>query len=502
MALNQSRTVGVIAAMLCGVIMPAGAQSAPAVTDRRITAARELENSGQLDAARQLYREIVASTAPTEAIPEALLSLARLAWPVDDPARLGREPVPQGLALEARTQLETLRVKYDRTPQAAEALWRLALLELEPSSPYYDPVDAAAQLRTLTVIAPDSPRVPAALVLAAETESRNGRLTQAASIAFSMLSDHPLALEYCSRAWQVLADADLATPRYGEALSALGRAANCNGPTAPAEVAKARARLIVRQLNRTAGVTVTTPVESAAPLALRDPQLTFDNDGKLWIGSQKDGMLIALRNDRIVEKIPLPGNVASGFDAWSRRWTIVGPRVIAPAGAGEYPLPAGTEPISIAPSGAKLVWIADADTNRVIRVGAGGKIEVTAALPPKAEPIKLLATPEGGVWVLDDKATGALHQIAPTGALQRTISFAGLATRVVDVTRDYLGTLYLLDAKSASVIVVSPDGKPLQTLALPQQGDAAFSRPAALAVDRDGSVAVYDSKRGKIAWLR
>ncbi|MFN7964171.1 MAG: tetratricopeptide repeat protein [Acidobacteriota bacterium] len=200
MALNQSRTVGVIAAMLCGVIMPAGAQSAPAVTDRRITAARELENSGQLDAARQLYREIVASTAPTEAIPEALLSLARLAWPVDDPARLGREPVPQGLALEARTQLETLRVKYDRTPQAAEALWRLALLELEPSSPYYDPVDAAAQLRTLTVIAPDSPRVPAALVLAAETESRNGRLTQAARIALDVV--RPSGTEDSSRAWQ------------------------------------------------------------------------------------------------------------------------------------------------------------------------------------------------------------------------------------------------------------------------------------------------------------
>ncbi|MFN7964172.1 MAG: hypothetical protein U0V87_00580 [Acidobacteriota bacterium] len=59
-------------------------------------------------------------------------------------------------------------------------------------------------------------------------------------------------------------------------------------------------------------MTVTTPVELGSAAGAGDLNCTFDNDGKLWIGSQKDGMLIALRNDRIVEKIPLPGN-ASGF---------------------------------------------------------------------------------------------------------------------------------------------------------------------------------------------
>lgn len=502
MALSAIRYRWAFVAALGCAMAAAWAQPVAVVSDRRLTAARELEVAGQADAARQLYLEIASSTTASDAIPEALLSLARLAWPLEDPARLGREPLPGAMAIEARTYLETLRTKHDRTPQAAEALWRLALLELEPSSPSYDPADATAQLRTLTVTAPTSPRVPAALALAAETERRNHRLPQAASIAFSLLADHPAALEYCSGGWSVLADAEISALRFGEALNALGRAASCGGAGPQAERAKQQARLLARQLARSPGAVAVVPAELPVTIALRDPQLTIDVDGTLWIGSPKDGMLVGIRGDRVVEKVPLPGLVSAAFDAWNRRWSIIGERVLAPAGAGDYPMPEGAEPVSMAAVDAKAVWIADSDTRRVMRIVAGGKIDATAALPAKAEPTKLIATTEGGVWVLDERAPGALHHIVPNGARLRTVSLAGLATRVVDVARDQLGTLYLLDSKSASVVLISPEGRALQTITLPQQGDAAFTRPTALAVDRDGSIAVYDSKRGKIAWLR
>lgn len=471
--------------------------------DRRIAAARELEKGGQLDQAKQVYRDVLKQQPPSDGAAEALLSLARLAWDLHDPAQWGREAPPAAAIEEARSHLDVLKAQFPNAPQAAEGIWRLALLRLDPGAPFYNAEEGAALLTTLPIVSPDAPRAAEALLLAARQFLLAGRAPQAASYAFRVLTEFPRAGELCSAAWTVLARADIAQKRPGEALSELDKALRCGGREADVAEARDLARLLDRLVYRSlrgAGPLL-QPSEPSPAFSAKDAMLTTNARGQLVATAPREGQVIVFSGDKGGERTQQPGIVAIGFDQWSRRWLIAGERLFGPIGVGEIPLPEKAEPHALAPAGPRTVWVVDGDTDRVLRLGLTGDFKISAFLPQRAKPSRVSATPDGGAWILDDR-TPAAYRVGPDGKLLSSVALATVAPKPVDLALDQLGNVYILDEKAVAVVAFTPTGEKLMTLSLPKDGDNGFSRPEALAVDRSGAVAVYEPRRGKIQWFR
>jgi streptogramin lyase len=462
--------------------------------DKRLEAARQLEQSGQLDAARKLLEEVAATPAEPDAVPQALLALGRLAWPNDDPDAIGRSEPTAALIQDALTRFETVQAKYPKSPATPQALWRLALLQLEPGSTRFSVDQASATLTTLQVVFPDSAERVWGQALHAELQAQLGEWRRARGLAFELASSHSLAPRECARVWNLLGQIDLRERLPYEALNAFSRAVECGIDSVPARQAR-------QAITRIARRPLAGTVEETA-LSLRSARLSSDRDGTSWATSAKDGVVAGLRGDRVVARHPMTGVVASSFDRWGRRWSVVGSRILAPTGAGEFPLPERARPIALIPVDARSAWVLDRDSESLYRVGVGGRRELAADLPAKAEPIDVELAPDGSLWVLDDRSTGSVHHLDAQGRLLQSVTLATLSLRVNDLAVDSLGVVYMLDTRARALVSFSEDGKIQDRWTFPDQGPSAIAEPEAVSVDPSGAIAMFDGKRGKVVWLR
>ncbi len=483
----------------------AAAPADPALLERQFDAARALEREGQLDAARTAFRQIVENDAQGRFVPEALLALARLAWPVDEPAQLGQKaPDPKALA-EAKDELETVTKKFASAPVAGEATWRLALLHLEPASSAWDPERALGLLTTLPTLYPDSPRAGAALVAAAQLQQDAGRAARARGLAFRLLAEHPTEA-IAARGWIALARAEVAEGRVPDALASLGRAraaAQGRDEAALREALELSTTLdrIAFSANRGA-----RPFELAGGPGIVAPpkvrHLVFDAAGRLLALSVSEKTLLTVNANGTSELAAAPVTEALAIDRWGRTWTAASRTVQAPAGAGTLPsLPEKTEITALAPAGPRSVWVLDGRGRRVLRLEPGAGLPVAARLPERTGPLAIASDGGAGVWVLDGKAE-ALVNYGEDGAPLRTIALKDTVKEAVDFDRDGFGNLYVLDGDAPAVVVFSREGQVVVRQPLLTEGEQGFGRPAALAVDHFGSVAVYDAKKKRIQWLR
>jgi streptogramin lyase len=136
------------------------------------------------------------------------------------------------------------------------------------------------------------------------------------------------------------------------------------------------------------------------------------------------------------------------------------------------------------------------------RVGVGGRRELAADLPAKAEPIDVELAPDGSLWVLDDRSTGSVHHLDAQGRLLQSVTLATLSLRVSDLAVDSLGVVYMLDTRARALVSFSEDGKVQDRWTFPDQGPRAIAEPEAVSVDPSGAIAVFDGKRGKLVWVR
>lgn len=477
----------------------------PALLERQFNAAKGLERDGQLDAARTAYRQIVDADAQGRFVPDALLALARIAWPVDEPAQLGRKaPEPKALA-EVRDELETIAKKYASSPVAGEATWRLALLVLEPASSAWDPERALGLLTALPTLYPDSPRAGASLALAAQLQQDAGRAARARGLAFLLIAEHP-AEALAARGWIALARADVSEGRVPDALAALGRArAAAQGRD---EATYREALELSTTLDRIAfsAGRGARPFELAGGTGVAAPpkvrHLAFDGSGRLFALSVSEKALLTVSANGTAELAAAPATDALAFDRWGRTWLASNHTIQGPAGVGGFPpLPEKTEIVALAPAGPRGVWALDARGKRVLRFEPGMGVAATARLPERTAPLALASDGRTGVWVLDGKAE-ALVQYDEDGAAGRSIALKENVKDAVDFDRDEFGNLYVLDGDAPALVVFSPQGQVVVRQPLLTEGEQGFGRPAALAVDRFGSVVVYDAKKKRIQWLR
>lgn len=473
--------------------------SQESLAERQLRAAAELVQDGQVEQARETYQRLLDGAPRGPFADEALLALGRLSWDVDGIEGLTAELYDAKDLQAAQERFEALWNDHQGADTTAEGGWRLALLHLVPMKEYYDPAKALAILGSLPTIYPGSPRVPPALLLAAELQLQAGRLDRAREKVYDLLSRFPGCQE-SGRAWLVAARADFIEGNRTGALTAMGRA-----QLGADEAARDEALDLATLLDRIAFAPARgeTPYEleiSAEPLAEKAADLAVTPGGTLLAVLSRSHKIRAIDRGGARKALGGTGGAAAvAIDVWGRRWIATPGAVVSPE--GRIPLPEGVEPEGLAVAGPESAWVADGKGRRVIRISRGEGVVATAALPGKASPVAVVATGEGGAWILDARQR-RLTRVASDGTLLETVELETLARTPVDLARDALGHLYLLDGKAPAVLVLSPQGELILKIPLAGAGGGTLGRVLAVAVTRSGEIVLQESRKRRLGWLR
>ncbi|HHN74606.1 MAG TPA: tetratricopeptide repeat protein [Acidobacteria bacterium] len=488
---RQGRVILAILASVPGLL----AQGS--LPERQLRAAADLERDGQVEQAREIYQRLVASGQAGPWTDDALLALARLAWPVASEAGLLETYRPEALE-QARSALERIWNELQDSNSAAEAGYRLALLRVLPEPGFYDPDGAIAVAGSLPTIHPDSPRVPDALLLAARLHLRAGRPARARELCWELLSrfpDHPAA----ARAWLIAGRAAFASGLRGEAMTAFGRA-QAAGDAAVARRGLEAATLLDRlSFGLLRSDPAYQPEGSMLHLPERAGDLALGPDDRVSATLGRRGELWSRARDGSLDTRALPGVRAVAYDAWGRLWSAGGNTVMMPA--ANLVLENNREIIALAPVGPAAAWVVDSKARSVLRVEAGRGVVVEATLPGKATPLDLVGTEDGGAWVLDGRRR-QLHRVASDGSLLETRDLESLMRTPLALARDQLGYLYVLDGKQKLVVIFTPEGEMLSRVALPTAGEGGLARPDQLAVGAAGDLLLADGRKKGLLWLR
>lgn len=485
------------------------AQASPpdrGLMERQFKAARELERDGQIEPARQALTKMLEQDPSGPLAADVHLALARLSFNVTEREGLGGKGIDAAALDSAREHLEAIRSRFPSAAVAPEAIWRLALILLEPGSTRWDPDQALGLLTQLPTVYPDSKEAPQALALASELQISAGRISRARNLAFRLVTewpDDPAAV----RGWLMLAQADARDGKGADALVAAARA-RASAQAAKDEAGAAQALTYATILDRVlfASTRGSRPFEidwaGAVLLPGKAKALAADPTGKIWAALPSENQIIGMPPGKGTPETR-QGVAAQAlvFDEWGRLWSASDTVLVPPAGTGGLNLPERTEILAIAPVGPRALWVADGRQRRLIRIESGGKIQATARFTDRVDPAALVPDGVGGVWVVDNRA-GALVRVAADGALLTSVKLSGIAADPVALARDPLGFLYLLDADAPGLLILAHDGKVLLRQPLPKEGEQAFGKPTQLAVDPHGAVAVFDSRKRRLVWMR
>ncbi|RMF73755.1 MAG: hypothetical protein D6738_08160 [Acidobacteria bacterium] len=488
-----------LAAAAVAWALAAGAAVLPDdVAEGLFRTAQQLERGGQTEQAREAYARVVEQAPRSERADDALLALARLAWPIAEPEQLGTAADTTRWA-EARGHLARIVTEYARADSAPEALWRLGLLLLDPDGPERDPDDATARLLALPELYPDAPRAPQALALVAMIDAGARRDGRALENAFRVLWAWPAASGAASQAWLAAGEVSARGARTELALVCLGRAGTGSGEAARRAV---RLAALVDRIASGAGREA-WKIDLDRQLALpeRVDDLAAAPDGRLFAAMERENAVAEIDpSGARASRRPMAGVIGVALDAWSRPWLLTGEAIVGPAAVGRIALPEDVDATALAIVGARGLWLADSRGRRVVRLAPGGTIEAAAPLAGRGDPRALAPGTDGGVVVLDARNRRILRFDA-RGAPAGRIELAGTVGRPVDVDVDRLGALYVLDA-DGQVVVLDRKGALVARVALPRDGERAIARPERLAVDEAGRIAVADGRRRRITWLR
>ena len=480
---------------------PATAQSGT-LDERQFRAARDLERSGQIQQAEEIYRQIVDSRPGSDRADDALLALARIAWPVDRADRLAADSSPLASIISARSSLELLRKSYPGGDAAAEGLWRLALTYLVPDPRAWRPEEAAALLTTLPVLYPEAPEVPGSLALAAELDVTAGRASRASELAFRIVADWPHDPS-AAHAWIVMGRVDFAAGRFDDALSdfAAARRAAVEDEGGAALHALELSTLVDRAAYASSRAgDAYRPDRAARALPDKVSDLACDADGRLLASlPREDTVIVVGAGGEVVERRPFVGPSAVAVDAWGRPWVAREAGLTTPSG-DPVPVPPKTRIDSIAPVDPGTVWVVDGRARQVLRAAVGAGVSAKARLPERATPVRVAPVEDGGAWVLTERPS-TLVRIGFDGLPRSTIRLEELVREPVDLERDRLGHLYVLDRRALAVLVLGEDGRLVHRIELARP-DGGVTRPEAIAVDGSGAVAVYDGREKRIFWFR
>lgn len=494
MALN--RFLPAAAFLTAVVIVPAWSLG----SEEKIQAGLDLEKQGKTEQARALFQELANAPVQGPWVAEALLGLARIGFQAQEPPASGPFGVRPEILAESRKNLETLLTRFPEAPAAAEGAWRLALLALHPETPSVPAEEIRRWVKTMEERFPASPFLPRARALLGWVELQEGRLEPARGLAALSLADDPRGSS-ASLAWTVLALAGIREGKNEEGLVGLGLAQRTAERGSSLENFALDLATLIDRWNQ-AALPDAHPYSSellvGPEIEGRPADMSVGPDGAVALVFTREGLVLSLRHASAVEdRVFLPGVQAVAFDRWGRLWTAT-PAAVS-CGTFTLPLPGESEILALAPSGPRSAWVVEGRKKRVWHLGAR---TIEALLPPKTDPTKVVAADDGGAWVLDER-TPALLRLTAEGTVSFNLALEGVSEKPIDLERDLLGHLYLLDGKLPGVLVFDDTGHLIVRWPFPVvEKKPGVGRPMLLGVERAGGLVIHDAKQGRVLWVR
>ena len=486
------RTVQYARAIVAAVAM-VGSLSASAHGQSEDLARRMLENArGNLRDKRfadgvKALEQVIAQNAGSAVAADALLELATYHFGTS------------GDLAAAQTAAETLTTTYRQFTNPAASAWVMkGRILLTKTRDPQQMTTALSNFGSVATIYPTSESVPVATYYAGETLRLTGSYKSAIDRLRTVMSDYPTS-PWAARALISAALCDVALGHHVAAMGALQRVrARFPGTSEAGTALSLNNQLYRLYLKPAAQLPSYEFTERLIPrgTAKLDDVNSLRVNGAGDVFASTDSRLLAYDTQGSARPAPsvlAPRGLFLDFDG-----TIAALQKGAISRAGvalplRIPKPDGT-PRILEDVSSGVAWSTGeyvvADPSGLLKFSRDGAPLGTLA-PLRAERLAIDALDEVAAL---DRDTG-ITLFNRDGKSVRTIQKKAAAyelKRVVDLTFDSLGHLFVLDRGQSAVLVFGPAGAFLTTFTLPEKAAGAFRKAVALAVDDSGRLYIYD----------
>ena len=508
----DARIASILALFWLATMSPSGTATAAddEVARRTFANAEQLLREGKSEQGLRDFAQVATAFPASDLADDALYRIGTFLYPAENVSALGKSDA--SAIKRAREQFDKIRAQYPQGDAAPSALYKLALIDLEPANPQRSVDEAYAHFTSVTNIYPDSGRVAAALFGAGWVDAAAGRHAKAIGPLQRLVEDYPAAPE-AEEALQLMGMAYARSGLYPRALTQFQLLRDRYPSGALRERALDRLTQIYRIRMRPAwGIKPVLARDASfvpqldAEFGKGDVSMTVMPDGVLKVLDARTGAILSLGRDG------KPGTRATAAGARALQadpngiTTIVyegkvqvGSNVLVPGD----PQVGGARPIQ--DIGAAL-RMADGRTALL----SSGRSEILLYAGDPTRPQTLYRDPDGkaklaglalgaaGKLYTVDRRNRRVLELAPA-LPARDVPLVSLAPmEPASVAADDLGTLYVLDRSGLQLAVLGEKGEVIQTIASQPGTAAELGFVSALAVGPRAEVYLYDAKRRTI----
>jgi outer membrane protein assembly factor BamD (BamD/ComL family) len=492
------KKAALVALVIAGML---GAVPPPSLTAQRPSPdaqALEYYRSGQEFAHGQHYEEalkdfatVVETYPDSEWAEPALYEIARIRFEA------------YGHVALARNTLDTARQRY--AGGAVKPWWDIldARMRLATSRTGADVDDVINMLSRIPRVFQGSDAVPAALFFSGEAFRQAGVLDKAAE-GFQQVAREYSQSPWAARALLGQARINLSAGRTLEAIRLVQRVIDRFPDTEAAAIAAAWNTILVRLYARPSGAPY-RPAGSLPPPAAEVRGLAVTPDGRLFVAAGAGVFVTPAAHAAyaVVGKAESVSVDARGqvFLVWAGGFSELGgaPVTIAlpqPPDRRSRP-PERLEGIAaLAVTSARDFIVADQRRRTVYRYG-GSEVEVWL---DGVRVRQMAISDDDEIAVLSaDRAVEIHTRFGRVRKLSVNASGKERFNDPRDIALDSMGHVYVLDRGHRSVMVFAPDGRFVRAFESPAEREPhAFRRAAALAVDRAGTLFIFDERSRQI----
>ena len=496
----------VLAAAPESVSAPQGTEPDPAAGRRLLVEAERRARDGDMAGALRDYALIAERFANAPAAAEALLKLAQ-----------GRRGL--GDFSGAETAARQLTEGHADSPHAAGGFSELAELLAARATNSRALEESRAIFRNVWVLFgrqryPSLPWRASALVRSGELALRLGALDDAAGLFVAAIEDEP-PNEWSSRAFLGLATVAMTSGDWlsaSQVLQELVDRSFTSLAVSDSQLRRARNELtLIHRLKlRPAAGERSWQESRRLPLHLRKPSgVAADEEGRLAVTDESTEQFVVVgpAGDLEVRQI-YPNLRRPGWDLEGAAIVAVEDGLVQPATRQGITFADSRKQRGQTIEGVRGVeqgvfrqWFLLTDKPEQILVfAADGSYLRELTDPRQVQPVDLTRDALGRLYVLDRKGKRVLRY-SPSGMPERTVAASATWKRPEAVAVDLLGNTYVLDRGSRRIEVFDPSGTRQAELGPTLPGGTELASPRDVTVDGSGRVFIADSKLGVVLIL-
>ena len=491
--------------------------AAPAATEdplarRTYANADQLLREGKSEQALREFEQVASAFPDSDVADDALYRMGAHYYRAESIEELG-SATPEAI-YKAKDLFTKVATKYPREETAPRALLKLGLAALDPMNPARSLDEAYAAFSGIVNIYPASDVVDRALQGAGYADLLAARYDKSIASFVRVAEEYPRG-PAAADARYFMGLAHARQKEYVRALEEL-QAGRDRYPDAP--VSRRVFDLITRVfklkvLPELGGRSLYAHDPGFAPVldpggVSREVALAVDANSIVHLLDTSRGTLLLIGPDGklLGNGSPMPGAHSITIDAWGNEILgagskfRVGKGIVTPMrqGSGQrVPM----ESIDAA-AGIDAGKVAILEENEILLyAGDPMNLKLHYRDPEgKARLTGLVVGAEGRLYTIDRRGRRVI-EVDPNGTSSRVIASADLQEPVA-IAADDLGDLFVLDRRARSVVVMTVEGKTLETIVSRPETPAEFNDATALAVGPGSEIYVHDAKRRTIIRFR